>query len=237
MFSCYLFICSLFSSRKWYSIDWSLKKQYYSFTQWFWFVPCTHCNEESWQINRVRSSWTVWMFWLYLWIFSMYICSVMHNIKVNRNLIRRPSLDEDDLVYINGEIAYERFTSGSERVSTPHIFANKVYRLENNSDPTDLELLHKGIKYSSTSEKSIYSFHLPFCKIFLTKISNLICRWCKWSEAAWSNWHRYFWRICDHLFICHKQQCRVSENSFSQTHLHKHWMLILPFPLLSSIES
>lgn len=48
-------------------------------------------------------------------------------------------------MYVNGEIAYERFTSGSEKISTPRIFARKVYRLENNSDPNDLEQLHKGI--------------------------------------------------------------------------------------------
>lgn len=70
----------------------------------------------------------------------------MHNVKVNRSLIASPSLDENDLVYINGEIAYERITSGTETISTPQIFAKKVYRLENNSDPADLEQLHKGKK-------------------------------------------------------------------------------------------
>lgn len=68
----------------------------------------------------------------------------MHNVKINRNLIEPPSLKENDLVYINGEIAYERFTSGTETISSPHIFAKTVYRLENESDPTDLEQLHKG---------------------------------------------------------------------------------------------
>lgn len=71
----------------------------------------------------------------------------MHNIKVNRDLIERPSLSENDLVYINGEIVYERFTRDSENLSTPHIFAKKIHRLENNSDPMDLEQLHKGTAF------------------------------------------------------------------------------------------
>lgn len=70
--------------------------------------------------------------------------SVTHGVKINRNLIEPPSLQENDLVYVNGEIAYERFTSGSETISIPQIFVKKAYRLENNSDPEDLEQLHKG---------------------------------------------------------------------------------------------
>lgn len=66
---------------------------------------------------------------------------------MNRDFVERPSLDENDLVYINGEIVYERIKSGTETISTPHIFAKKIYRLENNSDPTDLEQLHKGNFY------------------------------------------------------------------------------------------
>lgn len=70
--------------------------------------------------------------------------SVMHNIKVNRNLFEMPSIDCNDLVYVSGEIAYERIISGAEKISIPQIFARKVHRLENNSDPTNLEQLHKG---------------------------------------------------------------------------------------------
>lgn len=66
----------------------------------------------------------------------------MHNVKVNRNLIEPPLFHENDLVYINGEIAYERITT--ETISTPQIFAKTIYRLQNNSDPADLEQLHKG---------------------------------------------------------------------------------------------
>lgn len=73
-----------------------------------------------------------------------YFFSVWHNVKINRNLIESPSIQTNDLVYISGEIAYERFTSGAETISSPHIFAKKVHRLENMSDPADLEQLHKG---------------------------------------------------------------------------------------------
>lgn len=72
--------------------------------------------------------------------------SVTHPVKISRNLVGPTSLQENDLVYVSGEIAYERVTKESETISSPHIFARKVYRLENNSDAADLEQLHKGKK-------------------------------------------------------------------------------------------
>lgn len=64
--------------------------------------------------------------------------------KINRNFVATPPLQENDLVYVSGEIAYERVTCGQENISIPQIFVKKILQLENKSDPTDLEQLHKG---------------------------------------------------------------------------------------------
>lgn len=122
----------------------------------------------------------------------------MHSVKINRNFVVPPLLRENDLVYINGEIAYERFTSGSETISSPQIFAKKVYRLENNSDPADLEQLHKGKRNRchSIAITIVVPRNWKLVRFLIEKpyqddscnVFNSISRLCERSEATRSDW-------------------------------------------------
>lgn len=72
------------------------------------------------------------------------ISSVTHNIKAKRDIVETPKLTDNDIVYITGEIAYEKIPNGQKTVSIPHIFAKQIIRMENDNDGESLELLEKG---------------------------------------------------------------------------------------------
>lgn len=72
------------------------------------------------------------------------IFRVTHNIKVRQDIVETPTISDNDLVYVTGEIAYERYPNGQKMVSIPHIFAKRIVRLENDNDPESLGQLEKG---------------------------------------------------------------------------------------------
>lgn len=70
-------------------------------------------------------------------------CRISHNIKAKTDS-PLPELNENSLVYINGEIAYEKYTEGEKDYSIPRILTKQVIRLDNNKETADLEQLFKG---------------------------------------------------------------------------------------------
>lgn len=72
---------------------------------------------------------------------------VTHNIKSRSDITDAPIpiINHNDLVFINGEIAYEKQRNGDKFVSVPHILAKKVVHMENNNhNSDDLEQLFTG---------------------------------------------------------------------------------------------
>lgn len=69
-----------------------------------------------------------------------------HNIKSRSDITITPfpALKENDLVHINGEIAYERQPNGDKFVSVPHILARNIVQMNNENKSDDLEQLFTG---------------------------------------------------------------------------------------------
>lgn len=78
-------------------------------------------------------------------IFDCEYRRVTHNIKAQNDSIEVPNLTDNDLVYVNGEIVYEKEPNGEKFISVPHILAKKILRMENNNKSDDLEQLAKGL--------------------------------------------------------------------------------------------
>lgn len=78
-------------------------------------------------------------------LFQILFSSVTHNIKAKHDIVATPIINDNDLVYITGEIAYERCPDGEKSVSVPHIFAKQIVRMENNNESDSLAQLEKGI--------------------------------------------------------------------------------------------
>lgn len=71
-------------------------------------------------------------------------------------------LANQDLVYITGEIQYNRIENGDSFVSVPSILANKILRMENDNKADDLEQLEKGVlninnKFNFISKNKLYT--------------------------------------------------------------------------------
>lgn len=64
---------------------------------------------------------------------------------MKNDVIETPKLVENDLVYVTGEIAYQKISDEDKSVSVPNIFAKQILRLENCNRSKDLEMLAKGI--------------------------------------------------------------------------------------------
>lgn len=71
--------------------------------------------------------------------------SVTHKIKAKNDSIVIPKLTDNDLVYVTGEIHYEKQPNGDKFVSVPNIFAKQILRMENHHKSDDIEQLAKGI--------------------------------------------------------------------------------------------
>lgn len=71
-------------------------------------------------------------------------------------------LANQDIVYITGEIQYNRIENGGSFVSVPSILANKILRMENDNKADDLEQLKKGVlnvnnKFNFISKNKLYT--------------------------------------------------------------------------------
>lgn len=89
--------------------------------------------------------------------------SVTHNIKTKQDLIEIPHLNDNDIVYVTGEIGYEKILNGEKKVSVPHIFAKQIIRMENNNETDSLEMLEKGaINFKANFSDLMKMIHI-FC--------------------------------------------------------------------------
>lgn len=70
---------------------------------------------------------------------------MIHPIRAMQSEASKLKLTNQDLVYITGEIQYERIENGDSFVSVPSILANKILRMENDNETDDLEQLEKGV--------------------------------------------------------------------------------------------
>lgn len=118
--------------------------------KWIWIFSCENSHKEYWRIGWVgeylRRRTNIFAIIVEFWTEWFWNFSVTHSIELKKGITEAPipQLNDRDLVYITGEIQYQRYPNGKSFVSIPKILGKRVLRMETESDADDLEQLEKG---------------------------------------------------------------------------------------------